>query len=133
VTSGVREPTWQLHDDGGDQWFGFAGVRALLREPDILLVPLPGHTPGQSGIAVRAGARWLLHAGDAYFFHGQLDTPPRMPLVLGIFQRRVDADRAQRVANQERLRQLKAEHGREVVVFNAHDAVDFDRVAGASA
>ena len=124
-----HQPAWQLHDDGGERWFGFDGVRSLLREPDILLVPLPGHTVGHSGIAVRAADRWLLHAGDAYFFHGQLQTPPRAPLVLRVFQRRADTDRALRVANQERLRTLVAEHGDEVTVFNAHDPVDFDRAA----
>jgi glyoxylase-like metal-dependent hydrolase (beta-lactamase superfamily II) len=127
-----HEPRWQLHDDGGDEWFGFAGVRPLLRDPDILMVPLPGHTAGHSGIAVKDGDRWLLHAGDAYFFHRQIDTPPAAPLVLRLFQRRSDTDRAQRLANQERLRRLKAEHGREVVIFNAHDPVDFDRAAGST-
>jgi len=124
-----HEPTWHLHDDGGERWFGFDGVRSILREPDILMVPLPGHTAGHSGIAVRAGDSWLLHAGDSYFFHGQMETPPRAPLVLRIFQRRADTDRALRVANQERLRHLVAAHAGEVTVFNAHDPVDFDRVA----
>ena len=128
-----HEPSWQLHDDGGDEWFGFSGVRALVREPDILLVPLPGHTAGHSGIAVRDGERWLLHAGDAYFFHRQIETPPAAPMVLRVFQRGSDTDRAQRMANQERLRRLAAEHGREVVIFNAHDAVDFDRLVAAAA
>src|SRR5207245_5655496 len=46
------------------------------REPDILMIPLPGHTLGHCGIAVRAKDKWLLHAGDAYFFHGQLLAKP---------------------------------------------------------
>jgi len=48
----------------------------------------------------------MLHAGDAYFFHGQLKARPRMPLALGYFQRTADLDRNMRMANQERLRQL---------------------------
>jgi hypothetical protein len=49
-----------------------------------------------------------------------------MPLVLGLFQRRADMDRATRQANQERLRALKATHSDEVMIFNSHDPVDYE-------
>ena len=92
-------PEWAFYGEGGEDWFGFKGVRALGdREPDILMIPLPGHTLGHCGIAVRTKDKWLLHAGDAYFFHGQLQAKPKMPLVLGLFQRRADMDRALRLA-----------------------------------
>ena len=68
----------------------------------------------------------LLHAGDAYFFHGQMQASPKMPLVLGMFQRRADMDRAMRIQNQERLRTLKANHGDAVTIFNSHDPVDYE-------
>ncbi len=120
-------PDWTFYGDDGEDWFGFKGVRALGdREPDILMVPLPGHTLGHCGIAVRDRDGWLLHAGDAYFHHAQLDATPRIPLVLGLFQRRADMDRATRIQNQERLRQLKAAHGAEVTIVNSHDPVDYE-------
>jgi glyoxylase-like metal-dependent hydrolase (beta-lactamase superfamily II) len=120
-------PEWVLYGEGGEDWFGFKGVRALGdREPDILMIPLPGHTLGHCGIAVRSQDKWLLHAGDAYFFHGQLHAKPKMPLVLGMFQRRADMDRAMRLENQERLRSLKATHGHAVTIFNSHDPVDYE-------
>ena len=78
------------------------------------------------GIAVRTNDKWLLHAGDAYFFHAQIHASPRMPLVLGMFQRRADMDRAMRLENQERLRSLKAAHGDAVTIFNSHDPVDYE-------
>ena len=49
-----------------------------------------------------------------------------MLLVLGDFQRKADIDRDARVANQERLRSLKATHGNEVTIFNSHDPVDYE-------
>jgi glyoxylase-like metal-dependent hydrolase (beta-lactamase superfamily II) len=121
---------WAPFDDGGERWFGFDGVRALVdRDASILLVPLPGHTVGHTGVAVRAGERWLLHAGDSYFFHGQMLPAPRTPLALRYFQRRGDTDRPARIANQERVRRLALDHSGEVSVFCAHDPVEFDRLA----
>lgn len=121
-------PRWALFDDGGERWLGFDGVRELV--PDALLVPLAGHTAGHTGVAVRTADRWLLHAGDSYFFHGQVATPPHAPLVLRLFQRRSDVDRAARIANQERVRELAARG--DVHVFCAHDPVEYDEISGSS-
>jgi glyoxylase-like metal-dependent hydrolase (beta-lactamase superfamily II) len=124
-----HRPNWKLCGGDGEDWYGFKGVRALEdREADILLIPLHGHTPGHCGVAVRVEGKWLLHAGDSYYFHGQVETPPvAAPFALGIFQRKADTDRADRVANQERLRLLKARHGSEIELFNSHDPVDYAR------
>ena len=91
------------------------------------MIPLPGHTLGHSGIAVRGRDKWLLHAGDAYFYHGQIEPKVRMPMVLGYFQRRVDMDRDARLANQQRLSALQASHGGEVMILNSHDPVHYER------
>jgi glyoxylase-like metal-dependent hydrolase (beta-lactamase superfamily II) len=115
-------PRWALFEDGGERWLGFEGVRELVE--GVLLVPLAGHTAGHTGVAVRAPDGWLVHAGDSYFFHGQVATPPHAPLVLRLFQRRSDVDRAARIANQARVRELAARP--EVRVFCAHDPVEYD-------
>jgi glyoxylase-like metal-dependent hydrolase (beta-lactamase superfamily II) len=121
-------PSWKFYDEPGEDWFGFKGVRALGdKEADILMIPLAGHTLGHCGIAVRSGGKWLLHAGDSYFHHGQLDASPRMPLMLGYFQRKADMDRSVRIANQARLRALKLNHGDRVSIVNSHDPADYER------
>ncbi len=123
---------WVLYGEAGENWFGFKGVRALDdRNPDVLVIPLPGHTPGHCGIAVRTPDKWLLHAGDSYFFRGQIQTPPLpMPLALRAFQRRTDTDHAVRVANQERLRVLNAHHSAEISIFSSHDPQEYDGCCG---
>lgn len=119
--------------EGGESWRGLAGVTALdPREPDVLIVPLHGHSPGHCGIAVRGPDGWIFHAGDSYFFHGQIEARPRIPFVLRQFQRGVDNDRALREANQARVRALALGHP-DVRVFCAHDPVEYDRAVARTA
>jgi glyoxylase-like metal-dependent hydrolase (beta-lactamase superfamily II) len=123
-------PDWIVHGSGlADRWFGFEAVRELEGlPPEILLVPLSGHTRGHAGVAVQAGSQWLLHAGDAYFFRDQMDPDePRCPPVLSAFESLVSTDGPARRHNQARLRRLVREHGDEVVVFSAHDAIELRR------
>jgi glyoxylase-like metal-dependent hydrolase (beta-lactamase superfamily II) len=119
---------WALYGEFGENWFGFNGVRALGdRNADILVIPLPGHTPGHCGVAVRDGVRWLLHAGDSYYIHGEIETPPEEPpTALGWFQRHVDTDTEIREANRDRLRELKANHHDEITIMNSHDPHYYD-------
>ena len=132
-----------LYDTGGEPWFGFECVRQLEGlPPEILIVPVTGHTRGHAAIAVRTeGPRaaedapwsqrsggWLLHAGDAYFYRGEMDPNRRTcPVGLELFQRVVAVDDERRRANQERLRTLAKEHAGEVRVICAHDDVELDR------
>ncbi|MFI9010449.1 MBL fold metallo-hydrolase [Actinosynnema sp. NPDC053489] len=124
-------PRWVPHEATGETWFGFEGVREV--RPDVLLVPLFGHTHGHTGVAVRLGDRWLLHAGDSYFSHGEVETPPHCPPGLTFLQKRMEAAREPRLANQARLRELVREHGGVVDVFNAHDPVHLRHHRGVTA
>ena len=126
-------PKWQIHRAGaseGEPWHGFAGVRAYEGlPPEILSVPLHGHTRGHHGIAIRrAGdAGWMLHAGDAYFHHAEMEAQPRCPLPLRAFQRLIAIDDDARVANQRRLRALATDPAAGVRVFCAHDPRELER------
>lgn len=119
----AHDPRWRLHEVKGERWKGFDSVQALPGvEPEVLLVPLVGHTRGHCAVAVNAGARWLLHCGDAYFWHAEKDPErPGCPWGLSLFQRRMAVDRRSRDQNVERLRELVRDHGAEVDVFCAHD------------
>lgn len=128
-------PRWALYAPQGEPWFGFESVREL-REltDDILLVPLAGHTRGHAAVAVRTEAGWVLHAGDLYFHHAQMDpVKPSCTLGLSMFQRIAQIDGPLLRRNRERVRQLALRHGDEVRVMSAHDPVEFDAAARASA
>ncbi|RZQ63299.1 MBL fold metallo-hydrolase [Amycolatopsis suaedae] len=122
----AHSPKWTTYETAGEPWFGFDAVRELAGlGSQILLVPLAGHTNGHAGVAVDTGDGWLLHAGDSYFHFGQLDpTRPHCPPLLAGFQEVVQMNRANRLNNIERLRELYAEHGDEVTVFSAHNSAE---------
>jgi glyoxylase-like metal-dependent hydrolase (beta-lactamase superfamily II) len=125
-------PRWQTYRDAGDTWFGFEAVKSLRGlDEEIALVPLHGHSHGHSGVAVRDpdNDRWLLHAGDAYFFRGEMNTPPTCPIGLRLFQNLDQTGKELRLANQGRLRSLRDAHSDEVDIFCAHDPKELERYA----
>lgn len=120
---------WRLYPmGGGERWFGFQAVRDLDGlPPEILLVPLAGHTWGHCGVAVDTGRGWLLHAADAYFYRGEVGAEqPSCPPGLAGYQRMMEVDRRARLTNQARLRRLSLDHADEVRIFCAHDPIEFE-------
>ena len=121
---------WSLYPmGGGERWFGFDAVRDLEGlPPEILLVPLAGHTWGHAGVAIREeGGSWIFYAGDAYFHHAEIGGEQyHCPPGLRGYQSMMEVDRAARMTNQKRLRALSLEHGEEVRIFCAHDVLEFE-------
>ena len=103
-------------------------VRALVGDDDeVLLIPLVGHTRGHAAIAVKADDGWLLHAGDSYFFHREIE-PGDCPPGLAFFQKMMAVDEGARVKNQQRLRALAADgSARGVRIFCSHSPVELER------
>lgn len=126
---------WRTYGPQGEPWLGFAAVRGLDGlPPEILMVPLPGHTLGHSGVAVQAGEGWLLNAADAYFHEDELrPDAPRCPPGLRAYQQLMGMDHAARRHNQARLRELARAHRHEVRVFCSHDAAELARLQQAAA
>jgi glyoxylase-like metal-dependent hydrolase (beta-lactamase superfamily II) len=125
---------WQVYPVGaGEPWFGFEGVRQVDGlPPELLLVPLPGHTLGHAGVAIRTDGQWLLQTGDAYFHHAEMLSDPRCTPGLRFYQWMMEKDREARLRNQQRLRDLAQLHPADVTVCCAHDPTEFERLAGRS-
>ena len=122
---------WRLYSSRGEGWFGFDTVRDLEGlPPEILMVPLPGHTWGHAGIAISGPSGWLLHAGDAYFYRGEMrEAKRRCTPGLRAYQTMMEVDRELRMTNQERLRRLSIERRAELRILCAHDPLEFERFA----
>ncbi|MBN1285917.1 MAG: MBL fold metallo-hydrolase [Anaerolineae bacterium] len=124
-------PDWVVHDLQGDRWFDFDCTPPVaLGSVEFCLVPLPGHTRGLCGVALRLPDGWLLHCGDAYTFHGDVDPdnpfkPPYYRLWWPFFSlfkpfRAIGA-------HAPRLRALLRAHGDEVQLTCSHDPHELDK------
>jgi glyoxylase-like metal-dependent hydrolase (beta-lactamase superfamily II) len=127
-------PRWVQHDGDGDGWYGFESVRILPgSDAEILLIPLPGHTRGHTGVAIKRADRWLLHCGDAYFHQGEVETPAHCPPALRAFQALNQVDGPVRRQNRERLRELARRHSDDVELICSHDPSTLARYQSAAA
>ena len=123
----AHQPTWAAHAGLGQPWLGFDAVRELNGlPPEILLIPLAGHTRGHAGVAIHIGSGWLLHAGDSYFHPGELDPArPHCPPGLALFESMMQTEKQARLHNQQRLRELARDHRDQVQIFSAHNAAEY--------
>lgn len=119
---------WKYYSAGGEPWFGFEAVRDLDGlPPEILFIPLVGHTRGHAGVAIDTPEGWLLNAGDAYFYRHEIGTPERRCTPgLRAYQWLMEVDRKSRIYNQERLHALSLNRSKDVRLFCSHDTVEFE-------
>ncbi|MBD2465128.1 MBL fold metallo-hydrolase [Oscillatoria sp. FACHB-1407] len=122
---------WRHYTASGEPWFGFEAVRQLEGlPPEILFIPLAGHTKGHAGIAIQTSNGWLLHAGDAYFYRHEMDAQYRCTPGLRAYQTLMEVNRAMRLYNQNRLRELVRDR-HDVTLFCSHDAVELNDLQNA--
>lgn len=130
----AHSPAWWPHRASGERWFGLECVRQLEGlPPELLIVPLAGHTRGHAGVAIARGDKWLLHAGDAYFSRHELRTPDKGAKLLRAFQYLDAFDNRVRLQNREHLRALHRAHADAVQIFCSHDPVELEELRAATA
>jgi glyoxylase-like metal-dependent hydrolase (beta-lactamase superfamily II) len=113
-------PDWQVYAEDGDTWRGLPAIARLRGlDADIGLLPMHGHSRGHSAVLVRAGDRWLVHAGDAYFHRATVEGTRRVPLGLAAFESMAQLDPVRRRASAAALRQLRESYA-DLDLFCAH-------------
>ncbi|MDQ3365845.1 MAG: MBL fold metallo-hydrolase [Myxococcota bacterium] len=126
-------PAWEVYTEDGDAWRGLPAITRLRGlDADIGLVPMHGHTRGHSAVIVRDRARWLVHAGDAYFHHHSVASGGggTVPVGFAAFERATQMIPAARRASVGALRQLR-EHYPDVAMFCAHDPAEYGEQSAA--
>jgi len=123
----AHSPNIVEHDPRGEKWRGFAAAKELTEiSPGIALVSLPGHTRGHACVAVDAGHRWVLHAGDAFYHFGTLDGSP-VPRGLTAMESMVAFDRKAVLDNHSRLAELYQRQEPDLLIVCAHDPTLLER------
>ncbi|MCS3779482.1 MBL fold metallo-hydrolase [Tsukamurella ocularis] len=125
------EPAVAAYEDFPEDWFGFAAARLTPLGDDALLVPLPGHTPGHAGVAVRVGDGWLLHCGDA-FYHRAAVVGGTVPLALRAGQFVSATRRREARDTRDRLAETFGDGAESVRLVCAHDPVMYAEAARGS-
>ena len=108
----AHKTNWVIHELSGDRWYDFEGIQLKGFLPEIWLIPLTGHSPGHSAVAIQKEDGWVLHAGDAVPFNMALDDVPQKltKLLLG--------------PHIDTIRDFIKEHP-EVQVIGSHMTLDF--------
>ncbi|GAA4874089.1 N-acyl homoserine lactonase family protein [Actinomycetospora straminea] len=101
-------------------WTFVEGDHDLFGDGAVVVVAMPGHTPGNTSVLVRLPSGPLLLSGDTAHLHEALKRPAPMA---------ADTDREQALASLHRLIGLAATHGADVWV--THDPDDWARLAPA--
>jgi glyoxylase-like metal-dependent hydrolase (beta-lactamase superfamily II) len=126
-------PAWETYEALGEPWKGVPAVRQLDGlPPEILALPMHGHSRGHAAIAVDTGRGWLVHGGDAYFHRSvrERGEASAMPWALRGIERFIAIDYKRVRANHAMLAELAKND--DVTVFSAHDPVEYDRLRAAS-
>ncbi len=99
----------------------FARSADVFGDGTVALLEATGHTPGHAAVLVRAGEKWLIHAGDSFVHHAELEGEERLPLGVRVYRRILHEDKEHARVTLGRLRVLRRDHP-EIAIVNAHDA-----------
>ncbi|WP_306350186.1 MBL fold metallo-hydrolase [Flavobacterium sp. '19STA2R22 D10 B1'] len=118
-----HQPTVKTYSKSTEKWFGFEARKVETNlKTEIYLIPLPGHTLGHCGVAIKDGQNWLFYIGDAYYMRIEL-TDTNHP-VNQLATMRAD-DNTLRLETLDRIREFINQHP-EIEVFGYHDLEEFN-------
>jgi glyoxylase-like metal-dependent hydrolase (beta-lactamase superfamily II) len=126
-------PDWAIQETAsGDDWFGIERVREIPGlPPEILLVPLHGHTRGHCGVAVRRDdGGWLLHCGDAYYVKEELRLNGKAPAGVRRFRCIAHVNHPKAMSQIEKLKGLLNSTKTRISMISSHDQYEYRNLFG---
>jgi glyoxylase-like metal-dependent hydrolase (beta-lactamase superfamily II) len=60
----LQNPKWRIYSTVNAEWKGFSAIRIEVAQ-EMYFIPLPGHTAGHCGVALRTEQGWIFYCGDA--------------------------------------------------------------------
>ncbi|MBJ8343836.1 MBL fold metallo-hydrolase [Antrihabitans sp. YC2-6] len=131
-THRIHDPILVEHTPSDtEQWRGFPGAKELTDiATGIVLINLPGHSRGHAAVAVDAGDHWIMHVGDSFYHHGQVDGSGKAPFALTAMERVIAHDWKTVQGNHNRLAQLWQQADPDLVLVNAHCPTLLDLARG---
>jgi glyoxylase-like metal-dependent hydrolase (beta-lactamase superfamily II) len=107
----AHSPNLVLYEDTGEKWFDFDAIKLTDFEPEIYFIPLPYHSVGMCGIAIKTDDGWHFHCADAAADFRHPEIPDwAIRIVLG--------------PHMPRLRKFSSEHP-EISMTASHMFLDF--------
>lgn len=118
---------WNFLDaQNGETWFNFPKVQGTaLFQDEILMIPLPGHTVGHCGVAIRQTIGWLLYCGDAYYSHLAIDFKNKFSFLNRTEQLFAD-NNILRLESLKKIQDLAQAHN-DIEIICAHDPIELKR------
>jgi glyoxylase-like metal-dependent hydrolase (beta-lactamase superfamily II) len=99
--------------------------------PEILLVPLHGHTRGHCGVAVRRDdGGWLLHCGDAYYVKEELRLNGKAPAGVRRFRCIAHVNHPKAMSQIEKLKGLLNSTKTRISMISSHDQYEYRNLFG---
>ncbi|MFW0789791.1 MBL fold metallo-hydrolase [Gordonia sp. CPCC 205333] len=134
-----KDVRWAAHDTGAELWQGFS----VLYERDtpagrIIMVDLPGHSPGHSGVVIEHGGtkttpvHSLFHVGDAIQHRAELRADSLTPWGIRGFNTLMQASRRHRLRTLQQLQDLDRTAWAAVDIICSHDPAMLDKHLGES-
>lgn len=107
----AHKPDFVFYADTGEKWFDLDAIHIRDFEPEMYFIPLPYHSIGMCGIAIRTESGWHFHCADAAADFRRDDIPDwAIRLILG--------------PHMPRLRKFSSEHP-EIQMTASHMFLDF--------
>jgi glyoxylase-like metal-dependent hydrolase (beta-lactamase superfamily II) len=122
-----HSPKWVSPEEPLLEVDGLSAHRIPGLPETILAIPLPGHSRGHQGIALRTRQGWLLHCGDAVYHRAWLDGA-RPAAAMRLAERTLCANPQDLLESRRRLLRLRQD-GR-FTVFCSHDRRAFEDLGG---